>query len=90
MTACLQGSLLSCLGIKPVTSCFRAIITCPFQHIMTIQCMKWEIGCEAYYDNMLDFRQLHNHVDIVNIIVLHGCQNCINYFMVCVFLCFGV
>ena len=55
----LQGSLLSCLGIKPVTSCSRGVITCPFQHIMTIQCMRWDIGCEAYYDNMLDFRQLH-------------------------------
>ena len=21
--------------------------------------MRWDIGCEAYYDNMLDFRQLH-------------------------------
>ena len=26
---------------------------------MTIQCMRWEIGCEAYYYNLLDFRQLH-------------------------------
>ena len=26
---------------------------------MIIQCMRWEIGCEADYDNVLDFRQLH-------------------------------
>ena len=30
---------------------------------MKIQCMRWEIGCEADYDNVLDFRQLHKSRD---------------------------